>query len=556
MDSEELAAYSPPGSPPGDKDSIVDQQEMRTQRHATSKCTPSQAPSQRNPTFFVIRVTAIAGLGGILFGYDLGVIAGALPLLQSTFDLTERQEELCVSILYLGGGVGAALGGSLCDAYGRKRTILITDAIFAAGALMFLYAGSLRAIIVARVTVGFALALSGIADVTYLHEIAPVHIRGAIVSVNEACISLGFLLAFAAGALLSNSPNGWRVMFGLSGLVAVIQFMGMLSLPESPKWLKQCGRIEEYHSAYRMIHGEVERIPPTTPVVDESACPESPSKRRSTSSASLQGMLNPLETTELTCGYRLHAGWVRMKSMVQDYGMFIIALAHDYRRQSIIALFLAVSQQACGQANVLSYAPSIFQFFGESNHWSYLAIGIVKFLVTVLVIWKIDVLGRRFLLLAGLGTLTLGLLCMTIAYMSHLGEPTAAQILVLPGVLLITCGYSMSFGPLTWLLTSELFPTEIRGRALGISTIITYVCASLVTNTYLTAQAMMGPSVVFSVYLLITSLGLLFAWLAVPDTGGKTSEDINSDIQTMPWWLHREAHDKIAVEMSPGRNSS
>jgi len=191
--------------------------------------------SSRNcPSAFVLQITAVASLGGILFGYDLGVISGALPQLMETFDLTRVQQEICVSILYLGGGIGAALGGSLCDSFGRKRAILLTDAVFALGALILFAAPNFETVVVGRVVVGFAVAVSGIADVSYLHEIAPVQFRGAIVSVNEACISLGFLLAFGMGGALSGEgvKDGWRIMFGASGVIALIQFGGMLPLPE------------------------------------------------------------------------------------------------------------------------------------------------------------------------------------------------------------------------------------------------------------------------------------------------------------------------------------
>ena len=200
-------------------------------KNTTSKNTISRS---RRPSAFVLQITAVASLGGILFGYDLGVISGALPQLMATFDLTRAQQEICVSILYLGGGIGAALGGSLCDSFGRKRAILLTDAVFALGALILFCAPNFETVVVGRVVVGFAVAVSGIADVSYLHEIAPVQFRGAIVSVNEACISLGFLLAFGMGGALSGEgvKDGWRIMFGASGVIALVQFGGMLPLPE------------------------------------------------------------------------------------------------------------------------------------------------------------------------------------------------------------------------------------------------------------------------------------------------------------------------------------
>jgi MFS family permease len=206
---------------------------------------------------FVIKATAVASLGGILFGYDMGVISVAMPQLVQHFSLSDRQQEAVVGILYLGGGVGAAAGGSMCDRFGRWTSIVITDILFLIGAAVLIYAPSLNVLYAGRVIVGFAISVSGISDVAYLHELSPVQYRGAIVSVNEACISLGFLLAYIAGFLLSEVyPNhGWRVMFGLSGALAALQLIGMTCMPESPVWLHEQGYTEQAQQALRVIYG-------------------------------------------------------------------------------------------------------------------------------------------------------------------------------------------------------------------------------------------------------------------------------------------------------------
>lgn len=537
------------------------------------------------PPMFVMQVTAIASLGGILFGYDLGVISGALPQLIQVFDLTNRQSEVCVSILYLGGGIGAALGGPLCDSFGRKRAILITDIIFAIGGFLLFAAPNFATIVLGRVVVGFAIAVSGIADVSYLHEIAPVQFRGAIVSVNEACISLGFLLAFGIGSALSGNGNtdGWRIMFGLSGLIALVQFAGMLSLPESPKWLEERGRHEESEIALRRINGDyalyhlkgnsnetTNAEPQGSTSAYQSTIPAAPVSSFETSN----------EFDDRTSAMSTYTGFTNRIGMMgcqlvylykQCY-TFTIAITNEYRRQAYITLFLAVTQQLCGQANVLSYAPIIFANASGADAassasyvqgWSTLSIGLVKFFVTVLVIWKIESIGRRTLLLFGIGTIAVGLLLLAAAFAgstidTHGDEIAAGSfnrgfLLALPGVLLVVCGYSCSFGPLTWLLTSELFPTDIRGRALGTSTIITYLCAAIVTYTFLTAQSIVGASVLFSLYLFITCLGWIFAFVAIPDTGGKNADEIKKDLDKMVCWekSSREHTDPTSAITSP-----
>jgi len=245
-----------------------------------------------------------------------------------------------------------------------------------------------------------------------------------------------------------------------------------------------------------------------------------------------------------------------------------------FRQQIYIALYLAITQQFCGQTNILSYAPLIFaeamkQDFGVGTNAndendntggkeviSMIIIGLVKFLVTVLVIWRIEYTGRRFLLISGNILIAVGLLGLVMAFggSSNSGSDNddmedastswspLTKIktfrLALPGVLLVVCGYSMSFGPLTWLLTSEIFPTEIRGRALGYSTIVSYLCGAISTQTFLLSQSILGPSFVFGVYCVVTVTGSLFAYMAIPDTGGKTVEEIEDSLNQMYWWKY------------------
>ena len=240
----------------------------------TAKIVPDSTASSLSP--FVIKSTIVASLGGILFGYDMGVVSGALPQLAVDFDLTPNQEEEVVSLLYLGGGFGAALGGYICDRMGRRYAIILTDMVFLTGATILALAPSIQMVLLGRFVVGFGVAVSGIADVAYLHEIAPPKFRGALVSCNEACISLGFLLAYIAAYFLTKKEidengepfdediNGWRYMFGIGGVFAVLQFIGMLFMPESPVWLKEQGHFEEALKVRNQIYGTSSNISSTS----------------------------------------------------------------------------------------------------------------------------------------------------------------------------------------------------------------------------------------------------------------------------------------------------
>lgn len=490
---------------------------------------------------FVVKATAIASLGGILFGYDMGVISCALPQITAEFDLTESQQEWVVGILYLGGVLGAALGGILCDAIGRKSGIMVTDCIFILGALILYFAPSVELILTGRVIVGFAISVSGIADVSYLHEMAPLKWRGSIVSVNEACISLGFLLAFAFGMWFQNVKDGWRHLFGISGWLALVQLIGMIAMPESPVWLKQQGRENDRQAALRAIYGDdpAEFPPEERQEVDAKGTRRSSSHPNLPAAVGVYDSLGPGEdgvipaasTTSSRCGRICHA----------------FRVVTRYRRQAWIALFLAVTQQLSGQASVLNYAPVIFSKLNHSDLFATLWIGVVKFSITVIVILRIEYMGRKFLLLFGMLMIVIGQFVVAFAFSQF--QDGSAMYLALPGILLVTLGYSCSFGPLTWLLTSELFPADIRGRALGASTIVTYLFASLVTSTFLSMQSKLGDSTVFFLYGLVTALGMVFVQLAIPDTGNKTADKVDEAVQQM-WWWRRDRRELIPSEDS------
>jgi len=607
----------------------------------------------RLPSWFVIQLTITASLGGCLFGYDMGAISGTLPELASTFDLNDRQKELVVSILYVGGAIGGCIGGSLCDRIGRRTTIILTDIVFILGALLLYFASVYNHVVIGRFVVGIGVAVSGVADVSYLYECSPVEWRGSIVSVNEACISLGFLLAYVAGYVFTDGVEEWRVVFGVSGILAAIQCIGMLLLPESPAWLTEKGHVEAANRALELING-TKKCSTTNgdSSGDEgvSSLGWGSSKRKTSFFTSGRRSINShsqsdvggesgiwrinseshlrendfgLEDTSLS-GFenRNNTGVKRSLDLSGEEPSACLRSANDdmiislcsrcqnlwtklqtvkltlsrYRHQVYISLFLAVAQQFCGQTNILSYAPLIFaesikedtgydgnvnddkDNAGETENKSMIIIGLVKFTVTVFVIWRIEYIGRRFLLIIGNSLIVAGLLALVISFG---GSSNTADVdnsgdggtswspltgiktfhLALPGVLLVVCGYSMSFGPLTWLLTSEMFPTEIRGRALGYSTIISYICGAISTETFLFSQSILGPSAVFGVYSVFTFACVLFAYLAIPDTGGKTVEEIDRSLNQMYWWKYRaisisQNDEDVMHSPSPSSSSS
>lgn len=527
--------------------------------HHTSKMSRQSIPS------FVIKAATIASLGGLLFGYDMGCISGALPQMASTFSLTERQQEMVVSFLYLGGGLGAAIGGSLCDTAGRRMAILVTDVIFLVGAAILYLSQSLAVILIGRIVIGFAVAVSAIADVSYLHEISPSAWRGSVVSVNEACISLGFLVAYVFGYVISISDpvDGWRTIFGISGFVAVIQFVGMLGMPESPVWLREQGRMDDANEALKVVYGGdgwcgsgyIDEDSVSEPTNIDNHSNKSGSTTKTAYSAiddpqHLPSQINIEADSEADEGrHTILAQILRMRAVPSENCNQFCQEMHDHRRQVTVAIFLAVAQQFCGHTNVLAYSPEIVQQMGfDSTKYMLgvtILIGTIKFVITCFVIWRIEFLGRRPLLLGGLIVISISTLILSITFwhQEH-GEEEfmspASAVVSLLAMIGVAAGYAASFAPLTWLLISEMFNARVRGRALGSSTIITYLSAAFVSFFFLSAQTKLGAAFPFSAYFLITTLATVFAAVAVPDTGGKDPDEIEADMKQMRWWRWRD----------------
>eukprot|EP00985_Skeletonema_marinoi_P005646 scaffold2449_cov129-Skeletonema_marinoi.AAC.5 len=566
---------------------------------------------------FYIQAILTASIGGILYGYDMGVISGALPSLAAYFQLNSIQQEWVVALLYFGGGVGAATGGFICDLFGRKRAILVTDVMFGFGAFLLFIAQSVSAIMVGRCVVGWAVAVSAIADVAYLHEISSVWEekderesqgqggngniatnqmirqnsqssssaggRGSVVSVNEACISLGFLMAYGVAYSLGESNNSeeWRSMFAFGGLLAIIQFFGMMLMPESPVWLQNQGRISEANASRNKIRGSTHASSSTVEVEMHPTTP--PSSGQSSTFTPEEFMLSPSSNNATNCIMGMVIRLYRIPRSIKNHckrltqEMFV-----PYKRQCIISFFLATSQQFCGHPSVLNFSAEIFSILngsilssGNDNTMGTeeqdvdltpmeltVGIGILKFLTTIVVILFVERVGRRPLLLSGMMVILVSLTFLIIGFSGY-GEIDIQQQqqqqqqqeqqidsisssiksnLGIIGIYGVAVGYAMSFGPLTWLITSELFPSLIRGRALGFATVITYVAAGIVSRTFLSLQNDIGLSKCFSLYWIATIVAIVFVWLGVPETGNERTVDvINRDLDCMWVWGGRRA---------------
>lgn len=339
--------------------------------------------------------------------------------------------------------MGASVGGTICDKTGRKKAIFITDVMFIIGALALFMSQSFSQVLIGRVLIGFAVAVSGIADVAYLHEISPVEWRGSIVSVNEACISFGFLVSYIVGYGINqvNEVDGWRYMFGAGSIIAILQFVGMLYMPESPVWLKGQGRMDEAKIALSLMSQ------------DDGSIKGAYSNREENGTIEDYGLDHPNESDDQLdegppeySSFQLgHVAHHTNDERVITSEDGILQEFRQCHRQVIIAAFLSIMQQFCGHLNVLNYAPEIFDQVGIPSLFSTVLLGVLKFCVTCFVILKIEKFGRKYLLLLGIGIIALSLLLISISFASQDESGTmtkASQIAAIIGIFGVAGGYA------------------------------------------------------------------------------------------------------------------
>jgi MFS transporter, SP family, galactose:H+ symporter len=445
------------------------------------------APGGPRNRRFVYLAAAFAGLGGLLFGYDTGVISGAELFFKNDFSLTVFALEVIVSGVLAGAALGALLGGRLADIFGRRTLLILTALIFAAGAILCAAATSPTILIVGRIIVGFGIGLSSSAVPVYISEVAPADARGWTVSLFQLAITLGILLAYLVDYAFARI-QGWRWMFGLAVVPAAIFAFGMLFLPESPRWLVKRGRLD----AARAI---LSRIRDTSDV-----------------EAELQQILNGLD-------------------QAQEQGNWRDLLSPQLRPALIVGIGLAVFQQVTGINTVIYYAPMIVQSAGIPSASGAIlttaGIGIVNVLMTIISMWLIDRVGRRPLLLTGIAgmVVTLGVL----GWAFHSASPSGAlSWLAVISIMLYVASFAISLGPIFWLLISEIYPLKVRSSTEGVAATFNWGSNLLVSLTFLTLLQEIGATRTFWLYGVCAISAWLFSYYLVPETKGRTLEEIEA----------------------------
>jgi len=431
-------------------------------------------------------IAAVAALGGLLFGYDTGVISGALLFLRDVMSLSATMQGIVVAIVLAGAALGAAAAGSLSDQAGRRRVIMGAALLFMAGALISSMAQEVTLLLIGRFIVGLAIGVASMLTPLYLAEISPAAQRGAIVSLNQLCITLGILLSYVIGYAFADVAEGWRWMLGLGALPGIILGIGMHVLPESPRWLAGHGRAQDAGQVLKALRG----------------------------SADISKEFDALRTDVAREG-RETAGWRQL-------------LAPRLKRPLLIGIGLAMFQQVTGINTVIYFAPTIFQSAGLSSAaTSILAtagVGLVNVVMTIVSIRLIDRLGRRQLLYWSLGGMTATLLVLSAAF--AMGASQELAWIAMASVAAFVGFFAIGLGPVFWLLIAEIFPLALRGRAMSLATIANWVFNLAVSVTFLDIVAAVGSAGAFLAYAILSIGALIFIAMIVPETKGRSLEQI------------------------------
>jgi SP family sugar:H+ symporter-like MFS transporter len=429
-------------------------------------------------------------LGGLLFGYDTGVIAGALLYINKDLGLTPTLQGVVVSSLLVGAMVGAIVAGPLADAIGRRRLVLIAAVTFIVGAIGSAVAPSASVLILFRVVLGLAVGAASVIVPLYLAELAPTKIRGAIASLNQLMIVTGILVAYIVNLSLAAS-GGWRWMLGLAVVPALVMLLGMLFMPETPRWLVAKDREPEAREVLRRSRDE--------DAVDKE--------------------IHDIKAVER-----------------QEEGGLQELLAPWVRPALVVGLGLAILQQIVGINTIIYYAPTTLTKVGFGDSAAILAnagIGVLNVAMTLVAIWLIDKVGRKPLLLVGALGMSLSLAILAITSLV-LPEPKG---LGLVGIVTVVClagfivSFAASWGPIVWVMLAEIFPLRIRGAAMGVATLLLWGANFVVSLTFPILLAAVGIGYLFLGYAVIGVLAFLFVRFFVVETKGRSLEEIEADLQ-------------------------
>ena len=431
-------------------------------------------------------IAVIASLGGLLSGYDTGVISGALLFINDSWNLSDSLQGILVSSVLIGAVIGAATNGVLADLFGRKKIIIATAIIFILGSIACAFAPNIYVLILSRLFVGFAVGIVNFVVPLYLSEVSPKHLRGTLVSLYQWAITSGILFSYLINAIFAHAVYNWRWMLFAGVVPGTILLVGMLFLSDTPRWLVSKGREDEARKVFKKIEPDAD--------VD-------------TEIEQVKANIAQAETTDKKFRFR--------KWMIMPF---------------VVGIGIMFAQICTGINTIIYYAPTIFKTAGfDSNLGAIYAttgIGVVNFLMTIVAIYFTDRLGRKPLLYFGLAGVMLSLFALGSAFQFEaiLGD-NLKWVTVGSLVTYIVC-FAMSLGPIGWILVSEVFPLKIRGIAMSICTVSNFAFNFFVVASFPILLHRIGGAFTFWMFGVVSFLCILFVYFFVPETKGISLEQI------------------------------
>ena len=435
---------------------------------------------------FILRISSIAGLGGVLYGYDMGIIAAAAIFVKRTWALSTLMEELVVSIVLIGAMIGAIVGGAIADRIGRRATLVWAGGVFIAGSVLAPLSGSVFVLIVARAIIGIGIGFTSVTAPVYVSELAPPQSRGMLIGLYQFALTVGIALANLVGYWLA-AQQAWRLMFGIA-VVPTVFFLGViLTVPESPRWLFAHGRPKEAAAVLRIYADEM-------------------------------GAQRFLHDIEQGLKMPMEQRWSALWSPAVRGALFI-------------AVGLTVLQQVTGINTIIYYGPQIFELAGSSSHanaiLATLIVATVNVVATVVGIALVDRVGRKPLLYVGVTGMAIALFALSFAF-GHQGMlgSSLGSIAITCLVVYIAC-FAFSLGAIAWILVAEVFPLRVRGRGVAAGTLFSGIANFAVSLTFLTLINILGSAGTFAIYGTLCIATLVFVRLVVPETRGRDLESIS-----------------------------
>ncbi|MBO0803197.1 MAG: sugar porter family MFS transporter [Nocardiopsaceae bacterium] len=448
----------------------------------------AEAPVRRvkKSTYF------FGALGGLLFGYDLGIVAGALLFITPAFHLSTVQTGMVTSSLLVGAAVSAIGCGPVTDRIGRRMVVLISAVLFAVGAIGAALSPGFVSVLIFRVVMGIAVGAASVNVPVYLSEIAPARHRGALSGLNQLNISTGILLAYLVNLGLSHF-GAWRWMFGLGALPAVLLFIGGYFQPESPRWLVKKGREAEARA-----------------VLSQSREPEE-----------LEA-----ELAEINAVNEAEKGRKGFREVFADRRL---------RSLLVLGVGLAFLQQVVGINTIIYYAPTILQKIGFGTSAAIAAnagLGVLTVLVTAsMLFWVVDRVGRRKPLIWGALGMGASMALLAVLFYSGALAGGALGYLAIVALAGFKVSFSLSWGGLVWIILGEIYPLRVRGAAMGLATAANWIGNILIAQFFPVMLGGVGNGAVFVIFAVISVIACGFAYLRMPETKGRTLEELERELE-------------------------